>query len=244
MQCSAGEVLKMHCLRAFQNRIRPPIAGSIITQQCNYTLEHHRDCLLDSWCKLGSPSHLLSATDFLCCSWWFGKSFCHCSSLSINHRGEKHKRSVEQYVFICVIKLLTPALIIVLIAPCLLVINESVSLCICYLDMGWCYTPGTPVLDPGRFDLHNAALGYCMSSFGYESPGCSLCCTETRSSRMTSPRSPCGLTSSPDEALHLSGVERGDGTYSETVVFVLSITTFPVNTAVSSEKSTSFLASL
>lgn len=73
----------MHCLRAFHNRIRPPIAGSIITQQCNYILERHRDCLFDSWCKLGSSAHLLSATDFFCGSLWFGKSFCHCS-LSIN----------------------------------------------------------------------------------------------------------------------------------------------------------------
>lgn len=38
-------VLKMHCLKAFHNRIWPPMAGSIITRQCNYILERRRDCL-------------------------------------------------------------------------------------------------------------------------------------------------------------------------------------------------------
>lgn len=36
----------MHCLGAFHNRIRPPIAGSIITKQCNYILQRRRAFLI------------------------------------------------------------------------------------------------------------------------------------------------------------------------------------------------------
>lgn len=49
----------------FRGRMRPPVAGGIITQQCNYILERHGECLSDSWCKLGSSSHRLFANDFL-----------------------------------------------------------------------------------------------------------------------------------------------------------------------------------
>lgn len=50
----------MLCLKALHSRIRRPVAGSIITQRCNYIVERHRDCLFDSWCKLRFSS-LLSA---------------------------------------------------------------------------------------------------------------------------------------------------------------------------------------
>lgn len=81
-----------------------------------------------------------------------------------------------------------------------------------HLDMGWCYTPDTPVLGPGSSDLRSGALGYCRFSSCSECLGYSLCCTETRSSRLTSPRSPCGPRFSPVEAPHLLGAETWEKT--------------------------------
>lgn len=68
------------------------------------------------------------------------------------------------------------------------------------------------MLAPRKSDLHTWAPGYCKSSSDCEFPGCNLDCTGTRNSRMTSHHSPCGLRSSPDEALHLLGTQSRDNT--------------------------------
>lgn len=76
--------------------------------------------------------------------------------------------------------------------------------------MGWRCTPGTPVLGPGRSGLRTGARGYCRSSSCSGSLGYSPCCTETRTPRPTSRRSPCGPRSSPGEAPRLLGNEGED----------------------------------
>lgn len=166
----------MHCLKAFHNRARPPNAGSVITHRCNYMVKHHWDSSLDLWCKL-----IFFVTFYL--------------------------RLISFVIFIFhgwrffFILLTRERMSRVCIS-----VREKTRLCPeprTYLDMGWCYTPGTPAQVPHRSAPRTSALGCCRSSSDCVSLGCSLCCTETRNSRWTNHRWPCGQTSSRDAAPHL-----------------------------------------